>query len=291
MTYVYLFASDPGDLQKMLRDVVTTVRPAGLLLQPSKCQRSTNDSSCDTDVSVPGRTLIKAPAYPGLEILGTSVGLNADSTAEHDARLAKTWRAYWANHGLLLNRRISPLRRVRLLKSVVSPTALWAVGGLTHTVKQVNRFDCTMRAMTARILSIRRSSQELWVTWHRRTRREAGKVLFSLGIHPWGTSLRLRTLTWAGHVSRLPDSRLCKQVPRWKDLEWWRRRQALIGLGFPQLRHPQGQFGYPCRWEAAAEKCANWAADVDHGSRDWHVRLADRDSWKRLVHEYLDLAF
>ena len=81
--------------------------------------------------------------------------------------------------------------------------------------------------------------------WHRRTRREAGKVLSSLGIHPWGTSLCLRTLTWAGHVSRLPDSRLCKQVLRWKDLEWWRRRQALIELGFPQLRHPQGQFGYP----------------------------------------------
>ena len=137
MNDICLFASDPGDLQKMLREVVATVRPAGLLLQPSKCQWSTNDSGCDANVSVLGRTLIKAPAYPGLEILGTLVAPNADTTAEHDARLAKTWRAYWANHGLLLNRRISPLRRVRLLNSVVSPTALWAVGGFTHT--QSNR--------------------------------------------------------------------------------------------------------------------------------------------------------
>ena len=87
-----------------------------------------------------------------------------------------------------------------------------------------------MRAMTARILGIQRASQELWVPWHRRIRREAGKVLTSLGIHPWGTSLCLKTLTWAGHVARLPDSRLCKQVPRWRGLEWWRRRQALIEL-------------------------------------------------------------
>ena len=190
----------------------------------------------------------KAPASPSLEILGTMVALNADSTVEHDARLAKSWKAYRANHGLLLNRRVSSLRRVRLLNSVVSPTALWAVGGFTHTVKQVNRFDCTMRAMTARILGIRRTSQELWVPWHRRSRREAGKVLSPLGIDPWGTSLCLETLTWAGHVSRLPNSRLCKQVLRWKDLEWWRRRQALIALGFPQLRHPQWQFGHPCSW-------------------------------------------
>ena len=286
-----IFPPDPGDLQKMLRDVVSTVRPAGLLLQPTKCQWSTNVEGGLETVSVLGRNLMKVPASPGLEILGTMVALNADSTVEHDARLAKTWRAYWANHGLLLNRRVNPLRRVRLLNSVVSPTALWAVGGLTHTVKQVNRFDCTMRAMTARILGIRRTSQELWVPWHRRTRRKAGKVLTSLGIHPWGTSLCLKTLTWAGHVARLPESRLCKQVLRWRDLEWWRRRQALIELGFPQLRHPQGPFGHPCRWETAAEKCANWAADLDHGSRDWHERAANRYSWKRLVLDFLGLTF
>ena len=256
-----------------------------------KCQWSTNDDNCSATVTVLGKTLQKAPASPGLEILGTMVALSADSTVEHDARLAKSWKASWANHGLLLNRRVSSLRRVRLLSSVVSPTALWAVGGLTHTVKQVNRFDCTMRAMTGRILGIRRTAQELWVPWHRRSRREAGKVLSSLGVHPWGTSLCLKILTWAGHVSRLPNSRLCKQVFRWKDLEWWRRRQALIELGFPQLRHPQGQFGHPCRWETAAEKCAHWAADLDQGSWDWHTRAADRESWKRLVHDFLDLIF
>ena len=32
---IYLFSSDPSDLQKMLRDVVSTARPAGLLLQPT----------------------------------------------------------------------------------------------------------------------------------------------------------------------------------------------------------------------------------------------------------------
>ena len=172
----FIFSSDPGDLQRMLRDVVSTVRPAGLLLQPTRCQWSANVEGGSETVSVLGRNLMKVPASPGLEICGTMVALNADSTVEHDARLAKTWRAYWANHGLLLNRRVNPLRRVRLLNSVVSPTALWAVGGLTHTAKQVNRFDCTMRAMTARILGIRRTSQELWVPWHRRTRRKAGKV-------------------------------------------------------------------------------------------------------------------
>ena len=87
----------------------------------------------DRLISVLGRTLQKAPASPGFEILGTTVALNADPSVEHDARLAKSWRAYWANHGLLLNRRVSPLRRVRLLNSVVSPKALWAVGGLTHS--------------------------------------------------------------------------------------------------------------------------------------------------------------
>ena len=35
MDDIYLFSSDPGDLQRMLRDVVSTVRPAGFLLQPT----------------------------------------------------------------------------------------------------------------------------------------------------------------------------------------------------------------------------------------------------------------
>ena len=94
MDDIYLFSSDPSDLQKMLRDVVSTVRPAGFLLQSTKCQWSTNDESCSATVSVLGRSLQKAPASPGLEILGTMVALSADSTVEHDARLAKSWRAY-----------------------------------------------------------------------------------------------------------------------------------------------------------------------------------------------------
>ena len=83
MIFIF-FAPDFGALQKMLRDVVATVRPAGFLLQPTKCQWSTNEMDCHGTVSVFGRTLIKAPAYPGLEILGTIVALSADPTVEHE---------------------------------------------------------------------------------------------------------------------------------------------------------------------------------------------------------------
>jgi hypothetical protein len=289
MDDLYLLATSARHLESMTRDVCNAFTPAGLTLQPTKCRWSTTQQDCIETVTAMGKLIPMAPAASGLEVLGTTVSFLGDSDLELDSRLAKAWRSYWANYGLLSNPRAHPSQRVRLFNSVVTPTALWAVGSLSPTTKSVDRFDTTMRGMVARILRVRRKAQEGWLPWFKRSRREANTFLREARVPRWGTLLLKRVFTWGGHVSRLPNNRVCKSLMRWRDLEWWRHRQALIALGFPDLTHPQGRFGFPRRWETPFEKFADSLADIDGGTRDWHLRSQDRELWAEAVDWYLDI--
>ena len=186
MDDVYVLASSPDELQSMIREICLATAPAGLKLQPDKCMWSTNVGSCTAELSVQGLPLQRVPSSEGLEILGTLVCLNGDNGPELDARVTKAWRAFWAN-APLLNPRVHPHRRLKLLESIVTPCVLWGAGALTATAQQLQRLDVTHRAMAASILRIRLKTGEPWVPWFRRSRREAGRALQGLGIALWGT--------------------------------------------------------------------------------------------------------
>ena len=289
MDDVYLFATSAEEAELMVREVCMACEPAGLCLQPTKCTWGTTAQDCTREISVRGETLRRLAPGEGLDVLGTLVSFTGDANLEHCARLAKAWRAFWANSALLLNPRVGVYRRLSLLNSVVAPSPLWGVGGAIHSQKQVQRYNATQNAMAAQILRTRRRAQEPWVDWFRRSRRTARDTLRRLGHQPWGTTLRVRVLTWAGHVARLTPDRLCLQALRWRNLAWWRKRQSLISLGLSGLRHPQGCFGRPRRWEEAAERCAAYVSERHSGSSDWFARAQDRDLWKWDIGTYYNV--
>ena len=276
----YLFANSAEEAQQMVRDICMVCEPAGPCLQPTKCTWGTTASDCAQDIIVRGETLRRLSPDGGLEVLGMLVSFSGDANLEHNSRIAKAWRALWANSPLLLNPRVGVYRRLALLNSVVAPSPLWGVGGAIHSNRQVQRYNATQNAMAAQILRTRRRAQEPWVDWFRHSRRTARDTLRRLGHQPWETSLQVRVLTWAGHVARFTPDRLCLQVLRWRNFAWWRRRQSLISMGFSGLRHPQGCFGRPRRWEEAVESCAVYVSETNSGSADWFSRAQDRDLWK-----------
>ena len=112
---------------------------------------------------------------------------------------------------------------------------------------------------------------------------------FEASTWPCGEGLsKTESFPWAGHVARLEPERLCYRVSFWRDFTWWRKRQALINLGFPGLTHP-GRFGQPRRWEHLVERFVDFVADLDFGSRDWRIRALSRDFWKTNVSNFLDI--
>ena len=274
----------------MVRDICNACEPAGLSLQPAKCTWATTVPDCTAVISARGQVLKRISHEGGLEVLGTLVSFSGDHSLEHNSRIGKAWRAFWANSPLLLNPRVGVYRRLALLDSV-GPSPLWGAGGDIHSKRQRHRYNAIQNAMASQVVRTRRRVGESWVDWFKRSRRTARDLLRKLGYAPWGNTLLLRVLSWAGHVARLPPGRICQQVLYWRNLQWWRKRQALISLGLGGLRHPQCCFGRPVRWEEKIAACAEWISDVDSGPTGWVTRAQNRDLWKRdtIIFSTLDL--
>ena len=165
--YCTVLAPSPATATQMPRETCMACRPAGLHLQPLRCKWSSN-GDCDETITVQGQTLERVDPRIGLEVLGAIVQFRGGSAPQHEARLAESWRAFWANSALLLNRCVGFYQGLRLLHTAVTPTMVWAVGGLTHTRRMVQPFNATMKAMAARIGGCKHRMAEPWLTWFRR---------------------------------------------------------------------------------------------------------------------------
>ena len=234
-------------------------------------------------------------ALLSLESLGTkaslclvhwSLRMSSDPTPEWNHRISKTW-AFWANSRLLMNEHVSLRRRLRVWSSCVASVFLWGLAALTLTLTMMRTIDICQREMVAKIMRRRRRPAELWLQWHVRTRRLAGRFLAECQILPLSILSLKRKLSWAGHLARLPHNRLVYKIWIWRNLAWWRRRRSWISLGARDFRHT-GQIGFPRRWETSIEKFQLWCRDLHHDHRDWNEIALDRDLWYNLTCEYLD---
>ena len=113
MDDLYVLASSSEDLQTMVRQICNACSPAGLELQPTKCQWGTSAPGAeDISISVRGKTLCRAPKAEGFQALGSQLSFDASPQLEYAIRLSKSWKAFWANSALLLNPRVSYFSRV-----------------------------------------------------------------------------------------------------------------------------------------------------------------------------------
>ena len=136
MDDLYLFARSAEEAQQMVRDIRMVCEPAGLCLQPTKCTWGTIALDCTRDIIVRGEILRRLAPDEGLDVLAKLVSFSGDANPEHNSRIAKAWRAFWANSPLLLNPRVGVYRRLALLSSVVAPSPLWVVGGAIRTLEK-----------------------------------------------------------------------------------------------------------------------------------------------------------
>ena len=137
-----------------------------------------------------------------LKVIGTQVILSNGSTGEIRSRIAGGWSSLYSLKALLLNRRISIRRRLKLFEATVGSTVLWCAESWARKVEDKHTLKASFHAMLQEIVGSRRGADENYVDWVIRSTRAARELAKTAGVRSWLETHGIMKWCWAGHVAR-----------------------------------------------------------------------------------------
>jgi hypothetical protein len=188
-------------------------------------------------------------------------------------RVAAGWRKFWALKQLLLNRRLSLRRRLKLFDATVSGTVLWSCESWTPRVAELRQLETAQNAMLRRIVGTPRQPDEEWVSWIRRSTHSARKAADNAGVRSWLQRSAESKWSWAGHVARRSATTWLWRTVSWRDSEW--NALARLALGHHRPLRPNRQ--RRMRWEETIHRFCHI-----HGLGCWQTAAGDRELWASL---------
>jgi hypothetical protein len=250
-----LFSHTEGGLQRVVDLVANAVKKFGLTISIVKTevmvQPVRGTVLPQPSIRIGGSVLKCVPQFTYLGGVLDSETPAIDK--EITARLAKASRAFGALHARVWSQRgVTAATKVAVYRAVVLPSLLY---GAETWVTKTKHFQLLERF---HISSLRRI---LGVVWHDRVSNV--DILARAKVDRVEVTVRATRLRWLGHVWRMPDSRLPRQV--------------LFGeiLG----KRPQG--GQRQRWKDCVK-----ADLIQFGipTEGWSDIAADRDKWRVAIH-------
>ena len=154
-------------------------------------------------------------------------------------------------------------KRLRLFDMSVSQTALWCNESWLLTQKEKARLCATQNYMLRRIAGPRRTPQEPWIDWIKRSTRSAKNVARKTGIRLWADDHLRCKWRWAGHIIRMEPRRLARRATIWRDSVWWEIDVAINGPSFCHRRKGRRRW---FRWEDELRRYAQ-----HRGREDWQT--------------------
>ena len=212
-----------------------------------------------------------------LTVLGTSLALENASQHEVRHRIAAGWRSFWAMKSLLLNRRSSVKRRLKLFDSTVGSCVLWCAQSWTLRVQEIHLLRTARRSMLRRIVGAARAPDEDYVCWIKPVTRKAETLAKSAGVRDWIAAHSLLKWSWAGHVACRPAKTWVWQVSAWRDSEW---QGLAMEVGPSRPMRPSRR-----RWMKWEDSLRRFFMMEGHGN--WKVMTADREKWAGMAHAYM----
>ena len=189
--------------------------------------------------------------------LGSTITDNLSLDAEIDKRigrasttLARLTKRVWSNPELTVRTKMA------VYNACVLSTLLYGSESWTTYARQEKRLNTFHLRSLRRILNI---------TWQEKVTNT--EVLSRSGLPSMFTLLRQRRLRWLGHVHRMEDGR----IP--KDILYGELAAGKRNIGRPQLR-----FKDVCKRDMKA-------LDIDTDS--WEVLASDRSDWRSTLHTQL----
>ena len=250
-----VFAQSKEDLQTILNTFAKAYRQLGLLLNSKKTkvlyQPPPNGTSTPPAITVNETPVENVEEFPHLGSL-LSTKANIDAEVNHriscaSAAFGKLRKRVFENKDILVN------TKILVYKAVILPTLLYASESWTVYARHLKQLEKYHQRCLRRILQ---------VTWE--DKRTNTSILGEAKCNFIETMLIKNQLRWCGHVLRMPDSRLPKQ------------------LLFSQLSTGKRSVGgqmkrFKDNMKANLEKC-----DID--TKNWEALAQERDKWRQTIH-------
>jgi hypothetical protein len=171
---------------------------------------------------------------------------------------------------MLLNRRVSIIRRLRLFNATVSSCVTWCCESWAPRVEELRRLEVARRSMLRKIVCAGRAPTEEWLDWIRRATRKALDLAIRAGVREWTSFHNFRKWHWAGHVARRGVDTWLYRVTTWRDSAW--QRLAMDMGGARELRPSRRRW---TRWEDPLRTYC-----VAHDLQQWTDLAANREQWE-----------
>ena len=266
-----LVATSLYQAKSMLKDLIDAARQFGLEVHPEKTKIMRNGygkSFTHNSVDIDGRAFEVLPKDGASMYLGRLLTLSKTHDVELKHRLKKAWAKFAVFRNELTNKAYSIYQRLRLLNSVLMPSALYGCTSWVMTATREQALRSTQRKMLRSILGKGRAEGETYLSWIHRTTEEAETLQQRYGFAEWVTEARRRKFKWAGHVSRREDGRWTRKI-----LEW-----SVLGSRKP---------GHPCtRWTDSIDEFFSTAVHAGSDQEFWITFATDREAWKTLEADY-----
>jgi len=180
----------------------------------------------------------------------------------------RLWKAFWAHKVTLRNKDVSLFKRLQFLDAIAKTTLFWCSGSCNLTRVQMQMIRSAQQSMSRKVLQFKPMvvSGKLETKEEFCIRRDYAVKWYQnkWNLMDWVKHSLCNRFGWAGHVARLPNTRLTKQIMQWRNYDWILQQVAIHGS---QLH---GRRLHIWRWERIMYKCAGL---------EWEEAAQDRRGW------------
>ena len=184
---------------------------------------------------------------------------------------------FWGMSKLLMNRKISINRRMRVLDSTVGSCVLWCTESWTPRAEEMQKLENAQRSMLRKILGLRRGSDEDWICWLQRCTRKAIYIADQVGVRSWVSTHLRRKWFWAGHVARRGLETWLFRTTAWRDSGWQSAAGDVAGRPLRPSRR---------RWMKWEDVLRRYSTAM--GSPQWMTEAATKTEWNSKIVNFLE---
>ena len=121
---------------------------------------------------------------------------------------------------VLLNKRISLNRRLKILDTTVGSCVMWCAESWTPRAEEVRQLKLAQNKMLRRVVGTSRAPDEPWGDWVQQATRKARTIACRQGVADWEQVYKKRKWLWAGEVARMATTCWVYRVTFWRDAGW-----------------------------------------------------------------------
>lgn len=252
---IAVIARDKNSLEDLVNKIDREAQRRGLEINQSKTKymkiSKKKKEGVMTHVQIGKYKLEEVQTF---KYLGTIISNKNDRSIEIEQRIKSGHSAYYRYKEIMRSKRISNKTKIRVYKTAIRPTVLYAAETMSATKKDEEKLKVFERKIVRKIYGLKKINDE---QYRRLTNQEITNILDGEDIV---RELKSKRLRWFGHVNRKEDEAIIKKITKWK----------------PQEDRSRGR--PKARWE---DQVLNDLKEL--GISDWNQKIRDRTGWRKIV--------